>query len=361
MDKTWAMRDYHEGDEEGIFELLKAVYPEREHDYGRWLRWWRWMYKDNPAGPGRIGIAEHNNKIVGHYAIVPLRLSIMGKTVLASQALDGLTHPDYRRTKIFETLVRKVHADGARDGIRIVYGFPNQFSRAGLVGKLDWFDIANMQLMLKVINWKDAIGLLAKNQYLGSIFSPIASLLCDKTLLRRKRPNVAEGLTVKEVTSFDERLDILWSKVANQFHIMVLRDDAYLRWRYGAPETNYSIFIAEKDSEVLGYLVLKYMNMTDNGIKVGIIFDMVAQSKDVLDPLIRKLISACQQNKVALIQYQLRVNKVYRRVLKRNGFISLPFSKGSHFCAYSTRTDIAQQFLRNPDNWFVQIGDSDLV
>jgi hypothetical protein len=288
-----------------------------------------------------------------------VRLSITGKTVLASQAVDGLTHPDYRRRKIFETLTKKVYAEAANDGIRIVYGFPNPYSRLGLIEKVDWFDIANMQIMLKPLNWKDAIGLIAKNQYLGSIFSPAASLLSDKTLLRRKEPNVIEYLTVKEVTSFDERFDILWSKVANQFQIMVLRNNDYLRWRYGAPEANYSIFIAEKDSEIWGYLVLKYV--ADSGIKVGIILDMVAQSKDVLDHLIRQLIRDCQQNKVALIQYQLRANQLYREVLKMNGFISLPFIKGSHFCAYSTSTDISQQFLRNPDNWFVQIGDSDLV
>jgi len=359
MDKKWAMRDYHEGDEEGIFELFRAVYPQREHDYGKWLRWWRWMYKDNPAGPARMGLAEQNGKIVGYCAILPMRLSIMGKIVLASLAVDKLTHPDHRRRGIYETLAKKVYAEAAGDGIRIVLGFPNQFSHAAIIEKLDWFDIANMQIMLKPLNWKDAIGLVAKNQYLGSIFSPVASLLWDKTLHGRKKPDVIEGLTVKQVTSFDERFDILWNKVADQFQIMVLRNNNYLRWRYGAPEANYSIFIAEKDSEIWGYLVIKYI--TDSGIKVGIIFDMVAQSKDVLDPLIRKLIRDCQQNRVALIQYQLRANKVYRRVLQRNGFISLPFIKGSYFCAYSTSTDISQQFLGNPDNWFVQIGDSDLV
>ena len=359
MHNEWAMREYHEGDEEGIFELFKAVYPQKEYDYSKWLRWWRWLYKDNPAGPGRIGIAEQDNKIVGHYAVVPIRLCITGDTVLASQAVDGLTHPDYRRRKIFETLAKKVYAEAARDGIHIVYGFPNQSSRPVLIEKADWFDIANMQIMLKPLNWKDTIGIIGNNQYLGSIFSPLASLLCGKTLLRRKKPNVLPGLTVKKVTSFDERFDALWSKVASQFHIMVLKNSDYLRWRYSAPETNYSILVAEQDGEVLGYLVIKYV--TDKSIKVGIIFDMVAQSEDVLDRLIKKLIEDCQQENVALIQYQLRANKIYHRVLKSHGFISLPLIKGSHFCGYSTRTDISQQFLRNPDNWFVQIGDSDLV
>jgi len=359
MDGTWSMRAYREGDEEGIFGLSKAVYPEKRYDHTEWLRWWRWMYKDNPAGPGLIWLAEHNNTVVGHYAIVPARLAINGKTVLACQGLDALTHPNYRRQKIFESLASKVYAEAARDGMYIVYGFPNPFSYPIHIKKLDWFYIANMQLMLKPLNWRDAIALIAKNRSLGAILSPLATLLCNKAFLRRNKANALEGLTINKVASFDQRLDMLWARVANQFQIMVERKSDYLKWRYGAPEMNYSIFIAETHSEILGYLVSKHLSA--GGIKVNIVFDMLAQSEDVLHCLITKAIRDCQQNGVALIQYQLRANKVYQRVLKRNGFISLPFSKGSHFCARSSATDISKQFLGNPRNWFVQMGDSDLV
>jgi len=48
---------------------------------------------------------------VGHYAIAPVSFGIGAglKTVLGSQALAGLTHPDYRPVgQIFETLAKKV-------------------------------------------------------------------------------------------------------------------------------------------------------------------------------------------------------------------------------------------------------------
>jgi len=359
MDGRWSMRAYREGDEEAILGLFRAVSPEKRYDHTEWMRWWRWMYKDNPAGSGRIWLAEYNNKIVGHYAIVPVRLAIAGKTVLASQAMDALTHPDYRRQRIFESLASKVFSEAAKDGIHIVYGFPNQFSYPGHINKLDWFNIANMQLMLKPLNWKNAISVMTKNTALGAILSPLATLLCNKAFLMRNKVNAVEGLTVNEIASFDQRFDMLWPRVANQFQIMVERKSDYLKWRYGAPETNYSIFIAEKHSEIWGYLVSKHLVV--DGIKVNLVFDMLARSEEVLHCLIAKAIRDCQENGVALIQYQLAANEVYQRVLRRNGFISLPFSKGNHFCAYSSSTDISKQFLGNPRNWFVQIGDSDLI
>jgi hypothetical protein len=252
-----------------------------------------------------------------------------------------------------------VYTEAAQDSMYIVYGFPNPFSYPIHIEKLDWFYIANMQLMLKPLNWKDTIVLMAKNKCLGTILSPLAALLCNKAFLKRNKTNATEGLTINKVASFDRRFDMLWARVANQFQIMVERKSDYLNWRYGVPEMNYSIFIAEKHSEIWGYLVSKHVAV--GGIKVSIVFDMVAQSEDVLNCLITKAINYCQQSGVALIQYQLIANKVYQRLLKRNGFIALPFLKGSHFCARSSSTDISKQFLANPDNWFVQIGDSDLI
>ena len=93
MERKWSMRAYRKGDEKGIFKLRKAVYPEREYDWGRFLRWWRWMYEDNPAGSGWIWFAEHNGQIVGQSAMVPVVMKIGEETVVASQSVAYLQSP----------------------------------------------------------------------------------------------------------------------------------------------------------------------------------------------------------------------------------------------------------------------------
>lgn len=54
------------------------------------------MYKENPAGEGVIWLAEHNGKIVGHSAAIPIIMKIDCKTVAAFQSIDTMTHPGYR-------------------------------------------------------------------------------------------------------------------------------------------------------------------------------------------------------------------------------------------------------------------------
>ena len=107
MGQKWSMRAYREGDEDGILELWKATYPEKEYDREGWLRWWHWMYKENPAGPGRIWLAEYDGKIVGQYPIIPVLMKIGARIVTAFQSINLMTHPDHRRQGIYESLSGK--------------------------------------------------------------------------------------------------------------------------------------------------------------------------------------------------------------------------------------------------------------
>lgn len=361
MGQKWSVRAYREGDEDRIFELYKAVYPEKEYNHEKWLRWWRWMYKDNPAGPGRIWLAEHDGKIVGQHAIIPVEVKIGDKTVAGSLSLDAMTHPDYRRQKMFETLAKRVYDEAARGNTHLLYAIlhANNFSYTGFIKKLNWFDVASMQIMLKPLNWRNVVTLKVNNNFLQRVLATGVNLVSNKVLIRTEKPPVTEGLTINQIASFDERFDEVWSKISNQFQIMVIRNKDYLNWRYSTPDVNYSIFVAEKASEIWGYVVSGYK--IQSGVKVSRIFDMVAQSEEVMCCLISRLIEDCKQNRVDLIIYRLIANKTYRQVFKRNGFISVPFIKGFHLCAYSTSPSIHKEFLRNPQNWLVQTGDSDLV
>lgn len=359
MRRSWSIRTYKEGDEAAIFQLWQAVYPEEKHEWEEWLRWWRWMYQDNPAGTGKIWLAEHEGRIVGQYAIAPIVMKIGDEILTGALSLDTMTHPDYRHQGIFETLAKEVYTEAHKDGIHIVYGFPNQFSYLGFLKKLNWFDICTLEKIVKPLNWKNTARLKVKNKFLQRVLAMGAVLVFNKVLFRTQKPPIAEGLAFGEITSFDRRFDEFWAKISTQSLIMVVRNKDYLNWRYRTPDANYSIFVAEKGNEVQGYLVLQYT--MQNGVKVSHIFDLLAQSEEIMHCLISRAIEHGVQNNAALILYSLIANETYHRVLKRNGFISLPFNKGAHFCAYSSSPQISKTLLEDPKNWLVQIGDSDAV
>lgn len=356
MMKTRVIRAFRSGDEAGIFELWKKVYSNRQLDKDKWLSWWRWMYEENPSGEGIIRLAEDSGKLVGQYAIVPVQVKFGDNILIGAQSLDTMTHPDYRRQGIFENLANAVYKEASDRGISIIYGFPNQFSYPGFVKNLGWFDISRMQVIMKPFNWRNTLRPKIRNEFLLKTLVLGTSLIFNKLFLKTQKPPNIEGLTLARITSFDERFDEFWPRISDQSKIMVVRDRNYLNWRYSTPGSNYSIFAAEKGFKVLGYIVLQHK--AQFGTKTSSIFDLMAQSEDVMHCLISRAIEESQKESDVLY-YSSITNNIYSRIFRKNGFIPLIFIKSGHFCAYSQITSSSQKLLINPKNWIVQTGDSD--
>lgn len=359
MERKWSVRTYKEGDEMGILDLWKAVYPDREYDWEKWLRWWHWLYKENPAGQCWICMANDGGKIAGQTAVIPIVIKIGTMNVLSSQEVDAMTHPDYRGQGMYKCLALRAYSEAAKSGVHTRFQFPNDASYPIGTKKLDWIKMPNMNIMLKVFNWNSALKLKVNNLYLRIIIATVARIIFNKIIFRTHRLPVIDGLTITKIKSWDDRVDKLWANVSSQYQIMVVRDKSYLNWRYSAPDVNYSIFAAEKTGEICGYLVLQHT--IQRGLKISHIFDLIAQSEDIMQYLVAKAVEECQQKGIDIIRYPLIANKIYHRILKNNGFIFIPFLKGGHFCTYTVSKSISREFISNPRNWLVQIGDSDNI
>jgi len=359
MENKWVIRAYREGDEGGIFELWKAVHPEETYVSEDWMKWWHWKYQENPAGKARIWLADHSGKIVGQYAIVPVAMKIGCENVVCAQSVDTMTHPDYRRQGMFETLAKAVYAEAEKEDTHIVYGFPNQFSYSGFLNNLNWFDIAPARIIFKPLSWQNALKAEIKNRVLLKI-SAIGGNLADIMFFRPKKSPVIEGLSITQTSRFDERVNHLWARVSGQHRIMVIRDNNYLNWRYvTAPGLEYTVYLAEKNGEILGYIVLRTLQREYR--KVVAVLDILADSEQIAQSLVSQAIEHCKQEKADLIYCNIIANKTYIQAFKNNGFISVPFVKGAPFCAHSSSPDISKDFLKDAKNWFIQIGDSDIV
>ena len=357
MERRWSVRAYREGDEQGIFELFKVVYPSRQYDWDRWIRWWQWMYQQNPCGAARIYLAEHGGKIVGHRSFIPMYLKVKDEIIKVIQGIDSMTHPDYRRQSMRSALLPQYLDDARRDGAQLDIGFANETSYA--VGKkLGRFKIATMPLRFKLLNPENALKTRVSNRFLLKLVA-IAASLAMKTAYRAQRTPAIEGLTISQVSSFDERIDELWNRVSSSHQIMVVRKKEYLNWRYAPPDVDYSIYLAEKAGEIHGYLVLRCTQQGE--VKTGRIFDILGRSEAVIRCLVSQAVAHCQRGKANLVYCNLLANRTYHRALRNNGFMSAPFIKGASFRVISSSPSISEAFLKDPKNWFIQLGDSDEI
>ena len=364
MKPEWTVRLSKKSDAKGILKLMKDVYPDRKFDEKKWTKWWKWMFTENPAGAAKIWVADHNGKIAGQYPFVITDMKVGDKVLKTAQNIELMTHPDYRRQGMFVKLERTALKGVEKNDIHIAYGFPNAAAYPGHL-KSDWFDVCPYQIGFKSFNLKKILNAYSDNK-ISNKFVEIFGNLVFKLFYRGKKASIVKGVKISKINSFDNRFDDFWKTVSNEYQIITVRNKDYLNWRYvKVPDISYTIFAAEENNKICGYIVLRCVD-EDKNLKSGSIFDILVSSDrpEIASLLISKAIDFFKKENVDYIICFMIANKKLRKIFRKSGFMfpkSLLklFADEGIFIAYSSHPEITQDFFKDENNWFVQLGDSD--
>jgi len=87
-----------------------------------------------------VGFIAYNKQMlpVSFYGVIPCFIWCDSKMVLAAQSTDTMTHAEYRKRGLFVELAKRTFELCQAEGIRLVFGFPNQNSLHGFKHKLKW-------------------------------------------------------------------------------------------------------------------------------------------------------------------------------------------------------------------------------
>ncbi|HLK11352.1 MAG TPA: GNAT family N-acetyltransferase [Candidatus Binatia bacterium] len=358
-ERPWRSRDAVPADVDGILALRRVVFGDLDPARLR-PEIWRWQFVDNPAGAGYVRLAEHDGRIVGQYAAIPTRFRVDDAVRLFAMSCDTMTHPDYQKQGMFVTLARELYADlAARHGVTTVWGFPNDRSYPGFVGKLDWFEVHVFPMRVKPIRSRDVL-----QRYLGR--GPISQLLgaiADRSY-RLVTPPVREPrrATIRPITTFDERFDALWERHRSMTRVIQVRDRAYLDWRYcAAPIFEYRPFEIVVNGVLEGYFVLRVLSLFD--LPVGAVVDLFPCP--IVDAgVTREVLSFAQlrATEAGAAFLTALLPPAHAAHLTRFGFLRVPDRLNPrrwYFGARSAREDIP--LLRDIAHWYVTYGDADIV
>ncbi len=90
---------------------------------------------------------------------------------------------------------------------------------------------------------------------------------------------VDPAVQVRQVDAFPADSDQLWARLTPHFFGSVRRDQQYLDWKFTQqPHMDYQIFIARRDGEIRGHLVLRLGRPPEP--RVGILTDLFAAPDD---------------------------------------------------------------------------------
>ena len=374
MSFRFTLRRYEDGDEGAIVALLKAA-------FGKWhsLNYWRWMYKKNPAGKPIIWVAQHGKTIMGHHAIIPVRMKMANKNLMGSQGVNAATHPSYQGRGVFSSIVARSNRDAGNNNIPLTFAFPRRRiepitlrARASLQ-YADTVHICFMVSMVKVLNWKPLLARYVQRD----VLLQTANFALRKTIrFKSVGAREKENLEIERINRFGERINRFWNAISRNFQIIVTRDQEYLNWRYpDNPEGNYVIYVAKKDKSILGYCVLKEDHRED--MTLGLMVDVLGfqNSKKVVSSLIQTAVEHFQKRNVDLVVCMMSEKNPYKVAFMEAGFIESPFRRIALTCTINLPSEAINEratfehalilsqhsFLKGKKNWFMMFGDSNWI
>jgi predicted acetyltransferase len=357
--KNYSIRRFNNSDVEGVLNLLKIVFQEK---YTR--DWWEWKYKLNPFGffgeKGDIWVAEFEDQIIGHYAIIPEEIRYQSKSIKIAQSVDTATHPEFRRQGIFSNLAKKVYKE-AQDRYSIIYGFPSEIAYKGFIS-LGW-EAYNTSEYIKIINLDDFFDMIEKNflsNFSKIYFKGIKKIQKLNSMVFNKK-NIDVDFQIKETTHFNDEINTFFGKIINYYEIVHDRSSKFLNWRFSKKFGTYRIYTScDNQGNILGYVVFK------RNKKIINIVDLITlpDKNYITTYLINEIIELAEKENITYINILYPNWDNNCKYLNKLGFINLENiykildKYGIKFIIYFLNPNLKQEKIKN---WFYTFADTDFV
>ena len=163
LNQEWEVRSLDDLDPQGLLLVAKffneqfpgVFYPECTPELFKWK-----LGPSNPAGRGFLTVAICNGLVIGTASGTRKVLSESGKTFEAIEIGDTFTHPDFRKSgkcitpnnleenndkyfsvSVFGRLVSETISRAQKNGIKFIYGTPNENSKPPYLKRLNFSEI----------------------------------------------------------------------------------------------------------------------------------------------------------------------------------------------------------------------------
>lgn len=313
------IRNYNKGDEKKILELFEVVFKQKLS-----LENWEWRFRDNPAGQYMIKLMWEKDKLIGHYAVSPVIMSVEGEDVLTAHSLTTMTHPDYGGRGVFKELSNAMYNElENKRGCKAIWGFPNNNSHYGFVKRLEWINLAVLH----------TLGIAPKHL---------------------KPSNI--NYKFKQITEFERHHQSFITEKNTKFaKILTKKNTAYLNWRFvQKPNSPYRCYEFNTESNRAILIVKPYLLNKQNTYDLNII-DCFMDNYEDLSDFILHIIKELKLN-FERVSIWKNIFSPEHLDLERQGFVPvLPQT----YLAARIHESMPNRF-NDYRNWSISMSDSDV-
>lgn len=316
----------------------------------------RWQYFEPPVGRLYVDFAVASGNrpyLAAIYAVFPVAMRAEGKRVLGTQSLDTLTHKAFRGKGLFQKMASAMYERCARDGVALVYGFPNGNSAHGFFKRLEWQSLDPMPMMVKPLR----LGYIVNRAMKGKLRLP---RWLDLPLIRSGVRRLCAGLELRPVTDFDSATDEVWNRFSRSIPFAVDRDAAYMRWRLRRPHESYETIGLFEHGVLVGYVVT---GTNSDPRPIGKIMDLVYDpgKPDARQILLREALRRLSSWGAEAVWCWNLEKSPNHGVFRRSGFFRVPTLIASDELHAGARSFGVPPLagISDRDNWYVSLLDND--
>jgi hypothetical protein len=179
------------------------------------------------------------------------------------------THPGYQGLGLIKGAVSRVFQDARSRGIRMWYVTPSNRSYSIFVNKWRYVESCRVNYIVRVLDYAAVMASVMRPAALGRL-AGTALNVGSGLLARVPAPDLR--FEFRSERKFGPETDTLWQNCRG-YRVALVRDAAYMTWRYLENPDHYDIVKVYAGSALRGILVTKFTRR--RGLKVGEFVDCV--------------------------------------------------------------------------------------
>jgi GNAT superfamily N-acetyltransferase len=340
---------------EGDVRRLREFFAAHASDKDPGVLHWQYLRRPVPGTFTHFAEGREEDGMAGVFSLLPNPLRVAGHVRVGAQALDVMTAPGWRGRGVFAALGVAACGHAEREGVAVLYAFPNDRSAPGFWGRLGWTRLDSVPFLVRPLRTRYFLSRLpAAGRTLAR--------LPDLPLPAPRAPRT-DG-TVEPPAAWDAELDALWERFAAGIGIAVQRDAAFLRWRFAEkPGAEYEARVLRRDGRTAGLVV--WCVREKHGGRIGYLMELLhdparpGDGRALLATAVRAMADAGADAVLAWSLGHAPNHGVYRR----GGFVPMPERLRPirlHFGVRALDPALSQP-AGDLRSWYLSYADSDTV
>jgi hypothetical protein len=340
----WTIRPSEASDVPQLVHLFQRAFG-RPISEAHWR--WKLQHLDSPAA--NDWVAANPNGPIFHSGGIPTRYRLPAGSALGMVSVDTMTAPEYRRRGLLTQVGQRMYSTWRESGIDFVIGLINDQwgSRAPALG---WQQLFPLRWLIRPLR---PLAVLARRAR-TTVLSRLTPLEAAWNWTWERRLAIDASIVVRDLDRAGAEVDELWHGGAPRTGVSIVRDSAWLNWRYlTCPSFDYRVLFAERRNVPAGYAAYRLDG------HVGYIAEIFAPDTTVFETLIGATLERLRATGAEVVGAQAPPGTWYTQALQRAGFL---WSWGDFSVQLvplnpSLRLDI----LREQGNWTMWGGDYDSI